>query len=382
MKDIIKNFLKEQQEKYDTYEMLRNYEGPDIILRDISKKLIDTGKITNLELQKAISLFKKEFYGPSIYDSLKHNQNIHSLIKDLGTKTYNNLIRTDKKIMLDKNITIKVGQPERNWILQNVRDLVFFRNNIIDTGKNFFFPEREHKMTITEECNKLIRQLGARDFWGFVEKDDWSILNRINTNYTNWIKLISKSHLRGELRGNTLAEKVSSYFEDRPIEDVVDMSDYDSQQQEMIKSKVPKMSLADVDVISLLISADNSESDYDYKRMVERIKKTTVKGEEAEKQFVNDLMSYGIPSEDIKIFSSYGNLVDITFQCDLMFKLDNNWVPIQVKSFESKYSKLLSYDIGGLLVYPAPPKYNCGNWIYTDGKSLPKAFNEIINVAC
>jgi len=383
MNKVIRKFLVEQVEKYDTYEMLRNYQGPDITLQDIGRKLKVFGKITKAEYNKAVSQFKKEYYATSILDSIRTNQKIHDLIKYLGTKTYNDLIRSNKKIMLKNNKNVKVGQPERNWILQNVRDLIFFKNNIQDTGRKFDFPDREYKSTITNECNKLIRQLGARDFFGFVEKDDWSILNRINTNYTNWIKLIAKSDVAGLLVGNTVNEKVKSYFEERPIDQVVDLSEFGPQQSNLIKLKVPELSLADVDIISLLISADDSESDYDYNRMVERVRKTTEKGESAERDFISDLLMNGIPEGNIKSFSSYGNLVDITFQCDLMVKFDDKWIPIQIKSFQAKYSKLLSYDIGGILVYPAEKKRDCGNWVYDSGKGLPKSFDEdFLGVKC
>lgn len=376
MKKVIRKFLVEQLEKYDTYEMLRNYQGPDTTLQNIGRKLSVFGKITKAEYNKAVSQFKKEYYATSILDSMRTNQKIHDLIKDLGTKTYNNLIRSNKKIMLNNNKNIKVGQPERNWILQNVRDLIFFKNNIQDTGQKFDFPDREYKSTITNECNKLIRQLGARDFFGFVEQDNWSILNRINTNYTNWIKLIAKSDVEGLLVGNTVNEKVKSYFEERPIDQVVDLSEFGPQQIDLIKQKVPELSLADGDIISLLISADDSESDYDYYRMVERVRKTTEKGESTERNFISDLLMNGMSKQNIRNFSSYGNLVDITFQCDLMVKFDDKWVPIQIKSSQAKYSKLLSYNIGGILVYPAEKKRDCGNWVYDTGKGLPKSFDE------
>jgi hypothetical protein len=188
--------------------------------------------------------------------------------------------------------------------------------------------------------------------------------------------LIAKSDVEGQLEGRTVTDKVKSYFTEKPIESVVDLSEYGPRERDLIKLKVPKMSLADVDIISLLISADDSESDYDYVRMLERIKKTTEKGESAERQFMSDLISNGVPKENIKNFSSYGNLVDITFQCDLMVKFKDTWVPIQIKSSQSKYSKLLSYDIGGILVYPAEKKRDCGNWVYDTGRGLPKSFDE------
>lgn len=383
MRDLVRRILSEQKEKYDTLELLRNYKGNDITLQNLGRKLRVVGKITKEELKRAISQFKKEYYATSILDSLRNDTKLQDEIKSLGTKTYNNLIRTNKRKMLEMNKTVKVSQPERNWILENIQSLVFFKDNVKDTTETFNFPDRKESQTIKQECYQLIRQLGGRDFWGFIEKNDWSILNRINTNYTNWIKLIAKKDVEGYLSGKTTRDKVNSYFEEKPIEQVIDMSDFDEEQKKIILNNVPKLSFADSDVISLLISADDPENDYDYTRMVERVKKTTEIGEAAEQNFINHLISNGIPKSDIKKFSSFGNLVDITFQCDLMVKLNGTWTPIQVKSKEQKYSKLLSYNIGGLLVYPAPSKYQCGKWIYYTGKSLPKSFDEdFLHISC
>ena len=77
MKDFIKRIIFEQEEKYDTYEMLRNYQGPDITLQEIGRKLRVFGKITKAEYNKAISQFKKEYYATSILDSIRTNQKIH-----------------------------------------------------------------------------------------------------------------------------------------------------------------------------------------------------------------------------------------------------------------------------------------------------------------
>lgn len=376
MKELIKFFLREQTEKYDTFEMLRNYKGSDKTLQDIGRKLRVVGKITKAEFNKAISQFKKEYYATSILDSLTHNTKIQDLIKQLGIQSYNSIIRTDKREMLQLNKKVKVAQPERTWILENVRDLIFFKNHIPDSQEKFDFPDRDTPMTVKEECNKLIRQLGARDFWGFIEKNDWSILNRLNTNYTNWTKLIAKKDVEGKLTGNSVRAKVEDYFKEKPIEQIYDISKLSEEQKKYIISKVPQLSYADYDIIELLISADDSESDYDFQRMYERIKKTTERGEATENLFIKDLLKNGIPSQNIRKFSSFGNLVDITFQCDLMVKFDDVWTPIQIKSSQSEYSKLLKYNIGGLLVYPAKKSRDCGDWVYDTSKGLPKSFDE------
>jgi hypothetical protein len=118
--------------------------------------------------------------------------------------------------------------------------------------------------------------------------------------------------------------------------------------------------------------------------MRNRIMSTTDKGDNAENNFIAWLKLNGIPNSDIRVFSSYGNLVDITFQCDLMVKLNDKWVPIQVKSSDKTTgSKLLNYGIGGILVYPAPKKIRCGRWVYLTGTSLPKSFDEdFLNLHC
>lgn len=91
-----------------------------------------------------------------------------------------------------------------------------------------------------------------------------------------------------------------------------------------------------------------------------------------------------IPDSDYKkLFFLWKFWLILHFQCDLMVKLKGVWIPIQVKSSDTKYSKLLSYGLGGLLVYPASNKLKCGKWVYFNGKSLPKSFDEdFLNLHC
>jgi hypothetical protein len=383
MKDLIKKLLKEQEDKYDTLEMLKNYEGDNKVLQDLSRELRVIGKLSNTKIENAVKQFKKEFYEPTILGSLQFNLPTQKIIQDLGTKTYKDLIRSKKRLLMSNLTKVRIDKPERSWLNRNVHDLRFFRKHIPKTEEKFQFNDRDVTSTINDEVNHLLKLLVQRDFWGFIEGKEWSIFNRINTNYTNWNKLIAKRDKNNELGNGSVTKKVNEYFAQKPIEQIHDLGDFSSEEKTKIKELIPTLSYADEDVITILQNAESPDTDYDFNKMKKRIQKTTNKGETTENDFIDWLKLNNIPDSDIQNFSSYGNLVDITFQCDLMVKLKGVWTPIQVKSKDQKYSNLLSYGIGGLLVYPAPKKLKCGKWVYFDGKSLPKSFDEdFLNLHC
>ena len=385
MREFIKSLLREQEEKYDTLDMLSNYTGNNSKLQDLSTELKVLGKLSNTKIKSAVTQFKKEFYEPTILSSLQFNKQMQSLIMDLGTKAYNDILRSNKRFLLSDLNKVKIGTPEREWINRNVSDLRFFKKHIKDTGEKFSFPDRDEKVSISDEVTNLLKLLVKRDFWGFIEGDEWSILNKINTNYTNWSKLIAKRDKEGDLGYyESPKDKVANYFKQRPLEEIHDLSEFNEDQKRIVKKKVPTLSFADEDIITILRSAESPDTDYDFKKMRNRIMSTTDRGDNAENNFVDWLLFNGIPKSDIREFSSYGNLVDITFQCDLMVKFNNKWVPIQVKSSDRNTgSKLLNYGIGGILVYPAPKKIKCGKWVYLTGTSLPKSFDEdFLNLRC
>jgi len=385
MRGFIKSLLKEQEEKYDTLAMLSDYTGSNSKLQDLSRELKVLGKLSNTKIKDAVTQFKKEFYEPTILSSLQFNKQMQSLIMDLGTKAYNDILRSNKRFLLSDLNKVKIGTPEREWINRNVSDLRFFKRHITDTGEKFSFPDRDEKVSISDEITNLLKLLVKRDFWGFIEGDEWSILNKINTNYTNWSKLIAKRDKEGDLGNNgSPKDKVTNYFKQRPIEEIHDLSEFDEDQKRIVRTKIPTLSFADEDIITILRTAESPDTDYDFNKMRNRIMSTTDKGDNAEDNFIAWLLFNGIPKSDIRVFSSYGNLVDITFQCDLMVKFNDKWVPIQVKSSDrTTGSKLLNYGIGGILVYPAPKKIKCGRWIYITGTSLPKSFDEdFLNLHC
>ena len=302
MRGFIKSLLKEQEEKYDTLAMLSDYTGNNSKLQDLSRELKATGKLSNTKIKDAVTQFKKEFYEPTILSSLQFNKQMQSLIMDLGTKAYNDILRSNKRFLLKDLNRVKIGTPERDWMNRNVSDLRFFKKHVTDTGEKFSFPDRDEKVTISDEVTNLLKLLVKRDFWGFIEGNEWSILNKINTNYTNWSKLIAKRDKDGDL-GEYISpkEKVLNYFKERPIEEIHDLSEFDEEQKRIIKTKVPTFSFADEDIITILRSAENPDEDYDFNKMRNRIMSTTDKGDNAENNFIAWLKLNGIPNSDIRV---------------------------------------------------------------------------------
>jgi len=71
-----------------------------------------------------------------------------------------------------------------------------------------------------------------------------------------------------------------------------------------------------------------------------------------------------------------------------MVKLNGKWVPIQVKSSDKSAvdSQIHKFDIGGIAVYEAPKKLQCGSWIYVSSrrglKSQGSFDEDFLNIQC
>ena len=104
------------------------------------------------------------------------------------------MIRSKKKFFFtqsfDSEDKIIVGKPSPEWIDRNKRDLEFFKTNVVDSSKKFKFPDRNGTFTVTQEIDELFNLLEVNDFEGFIEKGEWSILNRLGSNWSNWAKMI------------------------------------------------------------------------------------------------------------------------------------------------------------------------------------------------
>jgi hypothetical protein len=370
MRDLIKQLLTEDRFRHNTEEKITKYEGSNEFINNLKLRLSVGKKLTQPQIDRAIQIFKKEYWENTVVpEILKKGSDLKNFVIGKGIETYKNLIRSTKKELLKQKKGVKgkvmVGKPGDKWIESNINDLIFLRENINDSGKRFKFDNRDYPQTITQEINELLELLEIKDFYGFIEEDgNWSILNRLGSNFSNWAKEIGKRDKRGDLVGQNPKEKIEDYFKQKNTNDV--LGDLITPNISWFPVQYPTFSFAELDLINSFHEISEDDQATKLEKIKKRIKNTTYKGEMVENSFLNHLVSMGIPKSDIKNFSSWGNLVDITFSIDCMVKLDGVWVPIQVKSSESAAadSQILKFDIGGISVFPAPKSSECGNWIY------------------
>jgi hypothetical protein len=319
----------------------------------------------------------------SFAEKIRENNSLKNKIIDSGIKTYNNLVRSSKgkllSVIVNGKVKKMVGSPSQSWVIRNMEDLDEFKRLIKDTGKKHNFPDRIGKYTITQEVNKLLESLEFDDFYGFIEDGEWSILNRLGSNWSNWAAMLKKRDDMGHLKSDDLESKVYEYFEQRPIEEFGVMNKKDIEFNDTL-------SMAEYDIIYAFVVLSKEIKNDELDGIRARLKKTTEKGEHNENEFIKFLSENGITN--IKNFSSYGNLVDMTFQVDLIANINGVSVPIQVKSDEKSAttSKIHQYNFGGIAVWPLPKKSECGKWGYVDKKgSFAKygSFDEdFLNISC
>jgi hypothetical protein len=385
MRDLIKAIIREEVKKFDTLELIRGYKGSNVFMNDIKTKLEKKGTLTTKQIDAAVKIFKTNFYKDSlIYDSLqKHYQ---SKMKELGIEAYLNLMTTSKKDFLkpSKDYKIIVDKPSQEWVDRNLNDLKFFIENTKNSPNSHKFEDRKNQLTTHEEARKLMSELTTEKFVGFVELDGdkktWSILNKINTNTINWSKMITKRYKRGDLGEGSALKVLEKYFEQQSISHFYHL---DKHKKNIVSNSVETLSFAEFDIIEAFDHQNDEDTEMlgidPLSNIINRIKETTKSGDKSEDDFIEWLIiNKNVPQSKIHSFSSYGNLVDITFQTDLILDLNDVKTPIQVKSSEVS-TKLLNYDIGGIMVFPTKgteQKINYGDWLYKAKGGIAKSFEK------
>ena len=389
MRDLIKAIIREEVEKFDTLKLIRDYKGSNVFMNSVKTQLEKKGTLTKNQIDAAIGIFKTNFYKDSlIYDSLqKHYQ---SNMKELGIEAYLNLMKTSKKDFLKplKDYKIIVDKPSQEWADRNLNDLIFFIKNTKNSPSSHKFEDRINQSTTHNEALSLIRELSTEKFVGFVEVDGekktWSILNKINTNTINWARMITKRYLNGDLGRGSARDALLKYFEQQSISDFyTEFEHLDKHEKNKVSNSAETLSFAEFDIIEAFHHQNDEDTEMlgidPLNNIINRIKKTTKSGDKSEDDFIEWLIiNKNVPQSKIHSFSSYGNLVDITFQTDLILDLNGVKTPIQVKSSEV-YTKLLSYDIGGIMVFPnkgTEQKINYGDWLYKTKGGIAKSFEK------
>lgn len=375
MRELIRRILREQKEQYNTIEMIRNYSGDNSNLIKYKRRLERDGWLDDKDIKSAIREFKLEYWSDTVVPSVKREDGYRKLIQKLGAETYYRIINKKKELFtqLVGDDRIVVGLPSEEWILKNQEDLDFFRSRVEyvgDSGRKYRFGNHNEIKTITQEISHLAELLNLTKeivtgekrsslkspIQGFIEKNEWSVLNKVATNWSNWSKMIGKREKEGFLGNGSVESKIINYFKEQPISSIID--EIPSQH---ILNQLYYISYAELDLAEAIQEINDDLRTYEIEKIKNRLKRTTSIGDATESKFTQWLIANKI---EFKNFSSPGNLVDMTFSVDLMALINNEWVPIQVKSSDT-YSKLLKYNIGGIVVYPKPNNNPaCGDWIY------------------
>jgi hypothetical protein len=374
----------------DIKELIKNYTGTVKIINDFKSKVILGSELTPKQKESAKDFFIREKLSKTIMSNLDPSNDLGRYITKKGIETYLDLIKSGKKHLFKprEDLTIKVGTPSPEWVNRNINDLVEFRKNLPETSLLAKFElVGGEEITLKDKIDEILNTLrnDPNAYPGFIENGEWSIVNKLDTNYTNWFRILGELDEEGSLKGNTPKEKVELFFKQFPVESMLP-----SQKVENLKEierrfgvKIPTLSQADYEILR--------EFNKDFLNIKKRLINSTIKGDRNEQNIkgVFKLFSGGsIRENDIIDFSSHGNRVDQVFGVDMMIHMylppngeEKYWVPIQAKSDKSQAnrSNLLKFDIGGIAIFPTRnPEINGGYGYLTVRNGTEKSLDDLL----
>jgi hypothetical protein len=412
---LVKRTIMEDNQSKNVEEIIRNYDGSvgfikslkDYLLRNkqLSQSQIETAmnilniKNDNGETQNDIILKKlvnyngchsqlntiKEKYIKNkflsggdyliISDYLKEDEkfrkNPNNLIKNLGSQTYLEMVRGPKKIIYDgilRGLTknYKISSPSNPWYKKNIEDLEEVEKIFGDkTNKKINFIDEKKSLTLSEKINSLILRCKNKDYIGIleIENDDdqmekWSILNKIDTNWSNWREMIDyrETNEPGTLINGTEYEKICDYFKQKPCEEILSPVDLKELKSycELISFDLKTLSLAEYDLLEIF----TDETKLKLNKIKTSIQKTTDIGNYTE----NDFKIYS-KSRDFNIiedFSEPGNLVDTNLGIDLIIEYNNEIYAVQIKSSKAgaeNYPFVTKLGVKYLVIFPQGKRF-------------------------
>ena len=370
MKDLIKKILKEEIDRISIENMINNYSGDSSFLKNLWFKLRKGEPLTNNEIVLAGMEFEtmgligngQKQKISILPDIKKFNSPLKSEIKKKGIQTYLDLLKSNKKYILESlfvDSNFKIGTPSDYWFETNILDLEFLRDSFNSSKGKIRFPDGKSS-TFNDRINEMIVKCENKDFYGILETegevDMWSLLNKIDTNYMNWGEMIKDRQELGDLKEGGDPSIINDYFKQRNISDALRGSDLMKTIQDVEKKnniKIKSLSYADVDIFE----AFNDISGPKLEKIFERITKTTKDGEEIEDRFttwLRNLPPEYVRQEDIRKFSLWGNIVDMTFGVDLVANFFGTLYAIQVKKNQDNAQKAFIQNLGipYLVIYP------------------------------
>lgn len=369
----------------DFWVILGNYEGENQFILDIKEKFKRLGASALTPKQKDAVLYtlKKEFPNIShhteknpLYQLITNVPKYKNQVINKGREIYRELIRSEKNFLFKDyadfhNKKVTIGTPNQSWINRNITDLENFRDSLggeklsnkikITDPKN---PDKKKETTIGSAINEYLDLLenNPSHFVGFIEDGEWSILNKIDTNFKYWAKVISDADDMGFLGQGTPEQKIEEFFRQRSISEICTPQEVEHIKniQKHYRVIILGMSYAEYQVYK------DGEKNYEFVRT--KIGDTTASGDLAEANFKGTLKQNNITK--VLDFSSPGNIVDDVFGVDMMVKFPKGtgkWVPIQIKSYKPDYDtlKIFNMNIGGIFVWPKDSL----NWLYVTNMS-------------
>ena len=397
MSDLITRQLKKSlNESLDVSDeelnnLLRSYEGSNNFINDLKGKIVFNKQLTQKQKDAGKDFFIKEKLNKTLLPNLNLGTDLGKTIIKKGIETYVDLITSGKKHLFKsrEDLNTKIGTPGPDWIKRNVVDLEELRNKLSpeSLSKNIKFPngvETSINSIITDIINRL--KTNPESYPAFIEKNgEWSIINKLDTQYTNWFRLIAEADYYNRLKGATSEEKVNSFFKQVPVKDLIDSKKVENLKiiENLFDVKIPTLSRADLEILI--------EYNKDFLNIKKRLLVSSEKGDKVEGNIRGSLKIFSnnaITDSDIIDFSSPGNRVDQVFGIDMIvnmyvpaFSEEKYWVPIQVKSNKdrAKFSILLSYGIGGISAAPTNNEEIEGDFCYYTVKDgTEKSFQKLL----
>jgi SPP1 family predicted phage head-tail adaptor len=336
------------------YNKLLNYSGFHKEIYKLKEKYQAEKNLTNGDLVYLEGYFKDDEEKPKTSDNL---------IMDLGTETYLRMVLGEKqnlfKIILgNETNNYKVSKPKNSWFVKNIGDLETFRKTFgTDTSdKKIKFPGDFKFMTLNTKIDLLINRCENQDYIGILEiepddldKEEWSILNKIDTNLINWKNSIKEKNLNVNVGAD-----IWDYFKQRKLDSTATQN-----LKKTYKIDAPNlktMSYAEFD----LLSAFTDETGNKLNKIKKSINLSTDKGNQTEKEFLHILQMRKNDGYDIKIvnFSEPGNIVDTNLGVDMIVTIKGVPYAVQIKSSEEAAKKYLLIKKLGIRYMAIFPKNN------------------------
>lgn len=372
-------------------ELLKNYKGSNKFINDLKGKIIFNKELNQKQKESGKDFFIKEKLNRTLLPNLSSGTDLGKKIIKKGIETYVDLITSGKKHLFKsrEDLNTKIGTPGPKWVQRNVDDLEKLKSKLSpeSLSKDIKFPNGV-VTTINSIVEDILNRLktNPESYPGFIEKNgEWSIMNKLDTQYTNWFRLIAEADYNNKLKGSTSEEKVDSFFEQVPVERLISPEKVKNLKviEELFNVKIPTLSRADFEILK--------EYNIDFLNIKQRLLTSSEKGDTSEANIRGALRLFSggaITDNDIVDFSSPGNRVDQVFGIDMLvymyqpeYSEEKYWIPIQVKSNKdtAKYSVLLGYRIGGISAAPTNNEEIEGGYCYYTVKDgTEKSFQKLL----